>query len=262
MTKLNARRIWMLLVQAVLVFVTGCTLQPAASPSPAPPPTPPLSGVTWRLVTLYGTPAVPGVTLTIDADSVSGYSGCNTYGGRFQVAGAALTITELTSTLMICENETLMRQESQYLLALKDAHTLARAGDTLTLTTPEGALVFKADLPAADVPLEGTRWQLSLFTTGDTSSSPLAGTSLTLELAKGQLRGRSGCNTYTGSYSLSGATLSVANLTSTKMACDEAVMQQESVYLGALASTQSFRLESGVLYLTHAGGELAFTAAP
>lgn len=113
------------------------------------------------------------------------------------------------------------------------------------LTTLIGivALVLTACSPPAVVsadPLEGTSWELTTY--GKTK--PIEGTTITAKFEEGQVHGSSGCNTYFGSYEVSGGTISVGQIGMTEMAClePEGSMEQEMVYLQFLGEAKSFLL--------------------
>ena len=84
----------------------------------------PLEGTSWRLMTLGGSSLIPGteITLVFEKGQVHGSSGCNTYGGSYQVDGDKITMTDLYNTEMACMDPAgVMDQESEYLELLRDA---------------------------------------------------------------------------------------------------------------------------------------------
>ena len=83
------------------------------------------------------------------------------------------------------------------------------------------------------------------------------GSEITAQFADGELTGSSGCNTYSASYQEDDGALTVENLAATDMACDvnEAVMDQEQVYLSVLASVTGHEILGGALALLDASGE-------
>ena len=98
-----------------------------------------LDGVSWNL-TMFN----DGQNLTsllndtqINAEfkdgSVSGSSGCNSYSGAFQQDGLKLTFGDLASTLMLCQEEGVMEQESAYLQAIAKVTHYIVEGKQLTL---------------------------------------------------------------------------------------------------------------------------------
>ena len=104
-----------------------------------------LANTTWVLVS-YGapgaeTPVVAGSTVTLEfeaGDQAGGSAGCNSYGGRYQVDGDAISFSEMVQTLMACEDEQVMEQEAQYLAALETASQFELSGDQLAITYDGG----------------------------------------------------------------------------------------------------------------------------
>lgn len=72
--------------------------------------------------------------------------------------------------------------------------------------------------------------------------------------SSGQLGGRDGCNSYSGSFSMKSGRLEVADLTSTAMACDTEVMATADAYNIALRSARSASVESGILTIKNESG--------
>jgi len=72
--------------------------------------------------------------------------------------------------------------------------------------------------------------------------------------ADGQAHGSGGCNSFTGGYTLDGATLHLGPLASTNKACPPAIMNQEASFHEALGQTRGYRLENGLLFLLNALG--------
>lgn len=77
---------------------------------------------------------------------------------------------------------------------------------------------------------------------------------LTLCFEGDRATGNAGCNTFRGTISRSAHALSFGPLMTTRMAADEATMQQEQVLLAALANTVSFRLDRQRLTLERPAG--------
>lgn len=110
---------------------------------------------TWRLVQ-YGnvdepTPVIEGseITATFETSGISGNAGCNGYGGSFRFEGNTLTVSDVVSTLMACEDDAVTMQEAAYLAALGSVTNYEVGDATLRLFYPEGALVFAAFAEAA-----------------------------------------------------------------------------------------------------------------
>ncbi|MGJ8665524.1 MAG: META domain-containing protein [Patiriisocius sp.] len=61
--------------------------------------------------------------------------------------------------------------------------------------------------------------------------------------------GNSGCNEFSGNYSIDVLAISVGQLMATEMYCDEPVMVVERAFMKALKETGSFNIEDGILTL-------------
>jgi len=77
--------------------------------------------------------------------------------------------------------------------------------------------------------------------------------------ADGQVTGSGGCNSYGGSYELSGNKLSIPGpLMSTMMSCGEEKDQQEQQLLMALQSAESYQIDDGELTINCDNNVLVF----
>jgi len=138
----------------------------------------------------------------------------------------------------------------------------ARHLATLTLATIILLSVAACALPGLPTgdPLKGTSWRL--VTLGGAGLVP--GTQITATFEDGQVHGSAGCNSYGGSYQVSGDKLTMDAMFMTEMACmdPQGVMDQERQYLEMLGMAQTFKLSGGQLQVFSAGGEvLTFLAA-
>jgi heat shock protein HslJ len=104
------------------------TPTPTNTPTPPPTKTPipePLENTIWELDSLAGKAPLPETTITLKlADGkAGGSSGCNQYGGEYQVDKDMLSFDEkIISTLMLCLiPDGVMAQEREYLTLLKSA---------------------------------------------------------------------------------------------------------------------------------------------
>jgi putative lipoprotein len=74
--------------------------------------------------------------------------------------------------------------------------------------------------------------------------------------ADATVSGSAGCNRYSGSYTGTGDQLSFSPLASTKMACADDVMAQESAFLASMEQVASFSIEGSQLTLADGSGAL------
>jgi len=94
--------------------------------------------------------------------------------------------------------------------------------------------------------LRGTAWILEDLA----GSGVIDNVQATLEFRKdGKVSGRGSCNRFTGSTEISGNTLKMGPLASTRMMCPEALMNQETKYLKALESAQRFERQGSTLLI-------------
>lgn len=109
-------------------------------------------------------------------------------------------------------------------------------------------------------PLAGTGWLLDTL-----NGSPImAEAAVTLNFGTdGAVSGSDGCNQYSTTYTVSGSSLTISEpIATTRMACQDAIMQQGSAYLKALGSAASYDIKGGRLSLADSGGrELATFSA-
>ncbi|MDH3754483.1 MAG: META domain-containing protein [Acidimicrobiia bacterium] len=80
----------------------------------------------------------PSVTLRFDREGrVDGSSGCNQYGGTYEIEASAIIFVVGPTTRMACE-EAQGRQELRFFEALEDAAAFEIEGDELTLRDADG----------------------------------------------------------------------------------------------------------------------------
>jgi heat shock protein HslJ len=159
------RSLLTLLTAIVLVLGIAACAAPAATPTPQPDtgsttePTPapdmgegstddsngmPTTGEylgNWNASEIGGEPINPTLvpTLTFNENGeVAGNGGCNGYGGTYRADGTNMTISGVVSTMMACEEQALMTQESSFLGALQMVTTYTVDGDTLSLLDADG----------------------------------------------------------------------------------------------------------------------------
>ncbi len=97
--------------------------------------------------------------------------------------------------------------------------------------------------------LAGTNWRLVSFGPAGSEENIVSGTRPTLNFGDdGRASGSTGCNSFSGTYTVRGDTISFGRMISTKRAClDQKANQQEQLYLSALEQARWFRLASNRL---------------
>ncbi len=109
--------------------------------------------------------------------------------------------------------------------------------------------------------LEGA-WQLASGTAQDAAIEAGEGHRITLVLEDGAASGSSGCNSYSGSATITGDHIRLSELAGTEMACEAEVMAAEKAYLQALQEVDGIRAVGGRLVLSGQSTELRFDPLP
>ncbi len=105
-------------------------------------------------------------------------------------------------TMSICPDEALAQLESAYLAILESAETYTIQGDRLTVSGPEGEIVFAANRQ----PLLGTYWKLISLGDAADPQPPVEGSEFTATFSRlptlptGTMVGTTGCNTYNTTF--------------------------------------------------------------
>lgn len=264
MTNRTSRPMALVFAAALVLVACGGTGEPGAEGTPDPTGDWVLvegRGPDGELTLVEGSP----VTLSIDGERWGGVAACNSYGGSVSLDGDRLAFDDgLTVTEMACPDDDVMALESGYLAALQAAERVELGEERLVLSGPEVELVFDQEPPEPDAALVGTVWVLESLVEGlgpDGSVSSVAGEP-SLELTEdGEVRGDTGCNTFSGSYELDGTTLTLGPLTVTEMACDGLEGSQEEHVLRVLeADGLEVAIEGGRLRLTGEDRALEYRA--
>ncbi len=100
--------------------------------------------------------------------------------------------------------------------------------------------------------LTGSVWSLT-----ELAGKPLvSGSGITAQFSSdGMVSGSAGCNRYSGSYTVSGNSISFPSaLASTMMMCDSPVMDQETAYFNALSNAKTYSVKNDQLTLYGSNG--------
>lgn len=106
----------------------------------------------WELVSLGGTPVVPGSQPTLsfpEPGRIAGYASCNRYNGSAEVTPEGkLAISAphaIAVTMMACAEEAVSKQEMRFVELLGSAGQMTLEGDRLSIQSGDqaDALVFR-----------------------------------------------------------------------------------------------------------------------
>jgi heat shock protein HslJ len=221
-----------------------------------------LTGTKWELEELNGRDALDDVLVTMQLDKdddLHGTAGCNQYIGSWDTGDDnEVTLEPSGMTMMACD-QPVMDQEMAFLEALTSVVRFELEDDDLEFYNAEGKEVaeFERIKPAN---LMRTPWIVVAINNGENSAVPvLADTTLTalFESEDDRLSGQSGCNTFTTSYSRDGEEMTIETpIAMTLMACDQPIMDQETMYIQALERTATFELGDETLILRSEDGTM------
>lgn len=126
--------------------------QPAASTTEAEAGMPTLSGTLWKIDEATGQKVASPegaravhIQFDVTTKHVTGFSGCNTFNGRYEAHEGILKLGPLISTKMACVGEG-DKIEFAILQALGKATGYTIKDQTLTLTDADGAAVLRASV--------------------------------------------------------------------------------------------------------------------
>ena len=218
------------LAALVLLVVAAC--------SPGPGSGGILEGTKWVLnaVAVGGVLTVVPETEYADAEftsrQVSGFAGCNTFDASYRAGGRTLFVTRPRTTLMACP-EPALGLEQAYLNALENSRFYTARADNLTIYDGDRNTILTFDAAPRN-PLLG-KWLVAGYgTPPSTVNGILPGTELDVAFGIVAIGGSAGCNTFSGTYGTNGDIVRVSQLATTRLACEQPIMDQETAFLAAL----------------------------
>jgi heat shock protein HslJ len=252
------------MVMLVALPLAACAANDAGSGGGASAAAQSLAGTAWDLAqyapagksALTSVPDGVRATAEFTPDQISGSSGCNRFSGGYTTEGDSIDIGPLASTAMACVGQA-MAVEADYQARLDQAATFSIGDSTMTMSDGAGQVVLSYTR-SVPITLTGTTWSATGINTGTGAvSSLVAGTTVTAVFAAdGTISGNAGCNTYDGTYEVSGKDMTIGPLSSTRMACEPDVSAQEVNYLAALERVTSYSIRGDQLELRDDEGAL------
>jgi heat shock protein HslJ len=227
-----------------------------------------LAGTSWVLSEYSDesgdiVPAVAeAATLSFTEDTVVGSTPCNQFNGSYTVDDDELTLTMGAMTQRACSGDVATQEAALVQLFPEVAAFVIDDGDALVLTDDSGTtlLVYEAD----PTTLVGS-WVATGVNNGTGGVETNAQTeALTATFAEdGTLSGSGGCNTFNAGYTVEGADgLTIGPIASTRMACEQEIMDAEAAYFAALENVATYEASGDTLTLRDADGatQVTYTA--
>jgi heat shock protein HslJ len=260
----------------VTVGLAGCGSETVTqAPGASPPGATPTGDWLSTTVTTGGAPrnlvAGTRIWLGFTDGMLRADAGCNSMSGPVRFDRGVLIVESLAQTDMGCPDG--RNEQDQFVSGWLTARPAYRYdGDHLTLSTRDTEVVFgPKQAVQPDLPLEGTRWQVTHLTRGPwPTASPDPNSSVSaspappdayLQFADGKLAGSDGCNALFGDAAVAGDRIRFGPIGTTKKACP-GVTGTDAVR-AVLTGTVGWRIEDNVLTLTNAiGSGLQLRAPP
>jgi len=248
-----------------------------------------LVGTSWELEAVIGaggldasasSPLGEPATLELAHDgTITGSTGCNGFGGTYEVDGDQFTVGELAHTTHACPGDDIAAQARTLQELYAQPLTVSIKGEVLTLSAADGSgLVYRVQQDQAipddgitqePLPLPGRStaagWWLLREGTSDGAPIAVGDHRITLGLVDGQLSARAECNSYGAPVAIDQTTISAAatdvGAGSTDMLC-EGLMELEASYFSALSLPLAYERSGERLVLRGDHGELMFEPAP
>ena len=219
-----------------------------------------ITGVQWVLDTAALVRGAGDVTVTAQFTDtqISGESGCNRYFASYTAkpATGSMELGPVGGTRIACTGAA-NDVEQAYLGALAKVQQYRATSDSLRLLDAGGKVLLRYSATDAKDAIKGD-WVVTSFYTGDALQSPVVGSTLTAQFDGKQVSGQSGCNTFSGGYTVDGDSIAIGPLASTLRACaDPAVGEQETQYLHALSLAKTFAVTGTRLDLFREDGGFA-----
>jgi heat shock protein HslJ len=240
-------------------FLSGCCR--AAEAAPAVTNDTALEGANWQLTgdKPKGLAQLTRpVTVRFEAGRVHGFSGCNSVSGGYHLDGEHLKLESMANTMMACP-EPAMSIENAFHAAFSGTLRYAVSGDNLSVSTTAGETLRFVRVAAPQ--LDGSHWKVTSYNNNRQAVVGVIGDSdITLSFSADTVSGSGGCNTFRASYTIEGSGIQFGPAATTRRACEEKLMTQESLFLAALASAVTWSIEGNVLDMHRADSERAIWA--
>ena len=236
----------------VMALVAACSPGPASGGV--------LEATKWVLsaVDIGGTltvvPTDEYVDAAFDTRRVSGFSGCNTYDAFYQAGARTLFVTQPRSTMIACAQPS-MDLETAYLTALGKSRTFTERNEKLTIFDADRNTILTFDAAPRN-PLLG-KWNVDSYgIPPSTVTAVLPDTQLDVAFGIASVGGFAGCNSFSGTYGTNGDLLRISALATTRIACDQPIMDQETAFLAALQGVARIDSRGSQLNLEDRDGHL------
>lgn len=200
-----------------------------------------------------------GIELAADG-TFAGTTGCNQLSGTWKgTADGAFTITPGPMTQMACADPFVQAQETALTTGLPKVASVIVTSEALTMSDSSGAELFTwaraTDELVGSYTVTGiNNGKEAVVGTAETSKANIT------FAADGTVSGNTGCNSFSGSYTLDGSSLEIdPDVAATMMACEDASQQVETQFLNALSQVSTWERSGDTVTLRDPAGATQLT---
>lgn len=215
-----------------------------------------LVGRIWRLESINEKAVnVDGATLEFDLAQgrFNGNGGCNRLSGKVKVGQNSIRFNGVAMTRRACLSPHTRDVENRYSTNLGKVRSYRIDGDNLTLFAGKNKLltfsVAEEAKPVADqIGLDEKKWMLESIQSdkiGKVQQQPF----IVFDAGKGNVGGNTGCNVFSGSYTVKGSQITITKEIATMRACVEDLTNLEQRFSDALAEVDKFDVKGNTLLL-------------
>lgn len=230
-----------------------------------------ITGKYWELAELEGKEIknetedskTIGLELKEDENKVTGFAGCNNFMGLYVVDSETdIKFSELASTRMACPDSDF--DENKFLEVLKSVETFETAEDGLELKNKDGDTVARfveGEKEENDSEITEKYWKLKTLDGEKVEmvENQSKEISFTLKNEENRVTGFSGCNTFSGVYSLLEKNeISFSQMASTMRACPDVDLDETKVLM-VFERTNSYKVGDDKLSLKDEDGKTLAT---
>lgn len=204
--------------------------------------------------------ATPASITLSTGGKFAGTTGCNNLAGTWTGSpNGAFTITPGPMTQMACADPAVTAQETALTAGMPKVTDSMLDGTTLTMQNSEGDALFTWTRGPSGI--EGTYTVTGINNGNQAVVSTEATSKASITFGPdGTVNGNTGCNSFSGSYTIDGSSLEInGDVAATMMACDDAAQQVETQFLTALSEVASWERNGQTVTLRDPAGSTQFT---
>ena len=203
------------------------------------------------------------IRISFKDGQISLSAGCNSMGGTYKVLNGVLSVGDLATTDMACDQPRMAQDEWLARFITADA-TVRLDGNNLRLKSGETVIkLVDREVAEPDQPLVGPTWTVVSVISGDAVAGVPDGVVATLQFAAdGKVLINTGCNGAGGTYTVGNGTLVFSDIVTELKLCPGPRNDMETAVLGVVrAGEVPYAIDARLLTLTNGDKGLQLQAS-